>query len=73
MIWVIHFLSFWEDYQEDFSKTYEMLINYTFKKCREKIFFMVNAVSQIRLRKKFRESQKKFDFNIYINEYYKIY
>lgn len=34
---------------------------------------MVNAVSQIRLRKKFRESQKKFDFNIYINEYYKIY
>lgn len=50
-----------------------MLINYTFKKCREKIFFMVNAVSQIRLGKKFRESQKKFDFNIYINEYYKIY
>ena len=30
MIRVIHFLNFWEDYQEDFSKTYEMLINYTF-------------------------------------------
>ena len=35
-----------------------MLINYTFKKCREKIFFMVNAVSQIRLRKNSEKVRK---------------